>query len=31
MQRLLNEASQFREEMIGGYTAAFGRYLGRVP
>lgn len=31
MQRLLNEASQFREEMIGGYTAAFGRYLRRVP
>jgi D-erythrulose 4-kinase len=31
MQRLLNEASQFREEMIGGYTAAYGRYLRRVP
>jgi len=31
MQRLLNEAAQFREEMIGGYTAAFGRYLRRVP
>ncbi len=31
MQRLLNEASQFREEMIGGYTAAYARYLRRVP
>ena len=31
MQRLLNEASQFREEMICGYTTAFGRYLRRVP
>jgi dihydroxyacetone kinase len=31
VQRLLNEASQFREEMIGGYAAAFGRYLRRVP
>jgi dihydroxyacetone kinase phosphoprotein-dependent L subunit len=31
MQRLLNEASQFREEMIGGYTAAYSRYLRRVP
>lgn len=31
MKRLLNEASAFREEMIVGYTAAFGRYLRRVP
>ena len=31
MKRLLNEASAFREEMIAGYTAAFGRYLRRVP
>lgn len=31
MQRLLNDASRFREEMIGGYTAAYGRYLRRVP
>lgn len=31
MRRLLNEASNFREEMIAGYTAANGRYLRRVP
>lgn len=31
MRRLLNEASNFREEMIAGYTAAYGRYLRRVP
>ncbi len=31
MKRLLNEAPEFREEMIAGYTAAYGRYLRRVP
>jgi dihydroxyacetone kinase len=31
MKRMLNEAPAFREEMIGGYVAAFGRYLRRVP
>jgi dihydroxyacetone kinase phosphoprotein-dependent L subunit len=31
MQRLLNEATAFREEMISGYVAAYGRYLHRVP
>ena len=31
MKRMLNEASAFREEMIAGYTSAYGRYLHRVP
>ena len=31
MKRLLNEVSEFREEMIAGYTAAYGRFLRRVP
>lgn len=31
MKRLLNEASDFREEMIAGYAAAYGRFLRRVP
>jgi dihydroxyacetone kinase len=31
MQRLLNEAATFREEMISGYVSAYGRYLRRVP
>ena len=31
MKRMLNEASAFREEMIAGYTGAYGRYLQRVP
>ena len=31
MKRMLNEASAFREEMIAGYAAAYGRYLQRVP
>ncbi len=31
MKRLLNEASNFREEMIDGYVAAYGRFLRRVP
>lgn len=31
MQRMLNEATDFREEMIDGYVAAFGRYVRRVP
>lgn len=31
MKRLLNNAADFREEMIAGYTAAYGRYLRRVP
>ena len=31
MRRLLNEASAFREEMISGYAAAYGRYLQRIP
>jgi dihydroxyacetone kinase len=28
---MFNEASAFREEMIAGYAAAYGRYLQRVP
>jgi dihydroxyacetone kinase len=28
---MLNEAAAFREEMIAGYVAAYGRYLQRVP
>src|SRR4051812_9847101 len=28
---MLNEAADFREEMIGGYCAAYTRYLRRVP
>jgi len=31
VKRMLNEAPSFREEMIGGYAAAFGRYLQCVP
>ena len=31
MKRMLNEASAFREEMIAGYAAAYGRYLQRIP
>jgi dihydroxyacetone kinase phosphoprotein-dependent L subunit len=31
MKRMLNEAATFREEMISGYVAAYGRYLRRVP
>lgn len=31
MKRMLNEAASFREEMISGYCAAYGRYLRRVP
>ena len=31
MKRLLNEAGTFREEMISGFVAAYGRYLRRVP
>ncbi len=31
MKRMLNEAAAFREEMIEGYVAAYGRYLRRVP
>jgi dihydroxyacetone kinase phosphoprotein-dependent L subunit len=31
MKRMLNEASAFREEMIAGYTHAYGRYLHRIP
>jgi dihydroxyacetone kinase len=31
MKRMLNEAAAFREEMIAGYVAAYGRYLKRVP
>jgi dihydroxyacetone kinase len=28
---MLNDAATFREEMIGGYAAAYSRYLRRVP
>ncbi len=28
---MLNERTAFREEMIAGYTSAYGRYLRRVP
>jgi dihydroxyacetone kinase len=31
MTRMLNAATAFREEMIAGYVAAYGRYLHRVP
>ena len=31
MKRLLNDATAFREEMIEGYVAAYGRYVRRVP
>ena len=31
MKRMLNEAADFREEMIAGYAAAYGRYVQRVP
>lgn len=31
MRRMLNEAAAFREEMIAGFTAAYGRYVRRVP
>jgi dihydroxyacetone kinase phosphoprotein-dependent L subunit len=31
LKRMLNEAADFREEMIAGYCAAYARYLRRVP
>ena len=31
MRRMLNEAANFREEMIDGYAAAYGHILRRVP
>ncbi|MDQ3515137.1 MAG: dihydroxyacetone kinase family protein, partial [Chloroflexota bacterium] len=31
MRQVLNEATAFREEMIEGYVAAYGRLLRRVP
>jgi len=31
VKRLLNEGAAFREEMVEGYVAAYGRYLRRVP
>ena len=31
MKRMLNEAATFREEMIDGFVAAYGRYARRVP
>ena len=31
MKRLLNEATAFREEMVEGYVAAYGRYVRGVP
>lgn len=31
MKRVLNEVASFREEMIEGFVAAYGRYLRRVP
>ncbi len=31
MTRLFNDPTQFKEEMIGGLTAAYSRYLRRVP
>ena len=31
MKCMLNEPADFREEMISGYCAAYGRYLRRVP
>lgn len=31
MTRILNSAATFREEMIEGFVAAFGRYVRRVP
>ncbi len=31
MTRLFNDPTQFKEEMIGGFTLAYSRYLRRVP
>ncbi len=31
MQRMLNDAASFREEMIDGYATAYRRFLRRVP
>ena len=31
MKRMLNAATDFREEMIDGFVAAYGRYVRRVP
>lgn len=31
MKRMLNEPTAFKDEMIDGYCAAFGRYVRRVP
>ncbi len=31
MKRMLNDPATFREEMIEGFVAAYGRYLRRVP
>src|SRR5262249_23248746 len=31
MTKLYNDPMNFREEMIDGYVAAFGRYVRRVP
>lgn len=31
MKRMLNTATDFREEMIDGFVAAYGRYVRRVP
>jgi dihydroxyacetone kinase len=31
LKRMLNEAADFREEMMSGYCAAYARYLHRAP
>ena len=31
MTKVFNDPRDFREEMIDGYIAAYGRYLRRVP
>ncbi len=31
MKRMLNEAAAFREEMVDGFVAAYGRHVRRVP
>lgn len=31
MKRMLNDPASFKEEMIEGFVAAYGRYLRRVP
>lgn len=31
MTRIFNDPTQFKDDMIDGYVAAFGRYLERVP